>query len=342
MKIAPAQQESFFKNPGDCRAFLLYGPDEGQIRTQSRQLIAHFLGQKYDTLDLTEIPADSLSEDPTRLSDELSSYTLMGGDRLVVLRQASSDNAKVIEAAILSEPKPVWPLIVLAGELRPTSKLRKMFEAEKSLAALACYRDDARKVTQVLAESLRERNITCEQGVIPMLAGSLGNDRAITLQEIEKIDLYLGEERHLSAELARKLSGDNKDHTLDELFHAVCGGKDGLENTLTRCFNENIQPIGIYRMLSSHLQKLLSIKAMMGNGIAQKAAFTRHGVFFKQEPLISQQIMRWNDPALRSAISALLEAEREAKHGALPPEMTCRNLMHRLSRHAAGKSRRTA
>ncbi len=342
MKIAPAQQENFLKTPGDCRAFLLYGPDEGQTRTQSRQLITHFLGQKYDPLDLTEISSDSLSEDPARLSDELSSFNLMGGDRLVILRQASSDDAKIIEPILLNEPKPVWPLIVLAGELRPTSKLRKLFEAEKSLAALACYRDDARKVTQVLAEGLRERNVTCEQGVIPMLANSLGNDRAITLQEIEKIDLYLGEERRLSADLARKLSGDNKDHTLDELFHAVCGGKGGLENALTRCFNENIQPIGIYRMLSSHLQKLLSIKAMMANGIAQKAAFTRHGVFFKQEPLISQQLMRWNEAGLRRAVSALLEAEREAKRGIVAPEMTCRNLMHKLSRHAAGTNRRAA
>ena len=175
-----------------------------------------------------------------------------------------------------------------------------------------------------------------------MLANSLGNDRAITLQEIEKIDLYLGEDRHLNAETAQLLVGDNKDHTLDELFHAICGGVGHLESTLDRCFNENIQPIGIYRMLSSHLQKLLSIKAMMASGLAQKAAFTRHGVFFKQEPLISQQISRWNEPTLRRAIQAILQAEREAKHSQTPPEMGCRSLLHKLARHANSGIRRAA
>ena len=335
MKIAPAQQENFIKNPGDCRAFLLYGPDEGQSRTQSRQLITHFLGAKYDPMDMTEITSDQLSEDPARLSDELGSFSLMGGDRLVVIRQASNDDAKLIEAALLSEPKPVWPLIVLAGDLRPTSKLRKLFEKESTLAAIACYRDDSRKITQVLAEALREHGITCEQGVIQMLSATLGNDRAITLQEIEKIDLYLGAERHLTSDVARMLCGDNRDHTLDELFHAVCGGGKGLEAALQRCFNENIQPIGIYRMLSSHLQKLLSIKTMIASGMAQKAAFTRHGVFFKQEPLISQQITHWNELALQRASTALLSTERDAKRGMIPPEMSCQHLLHKLARHAS-------
>lgn len=343
MKIAANQIEGFLKNPGTVRGVLFFGPDEGSARAHSRKLCQHFLGANFDSFNLTEISAESLSDDPARLSDELSSFSLMGGNRVVLLRNASNEVADVVKSALLSEPAPVWPLIVLAGDLRPASKLRKLFEADKQMAAIGCYHDDARKVTQILSESLRQRNITCEQGVIPMLAASLGNDHAITLQEIEKIDLYLGEERHLSAETARALGGDNGDHTLDELFHTVCGGQNrGLEATLQRCFHENMQPIAIYRMLNAHLQKLLSIKSMIAEGTALKAAFTRHGVFFKQEPLITQQISRWTEGGLRRAISALLEAERDTKIGAIPSELTCRNLLHKLSLYAASNARRAA
>ncbi len=342
MKIAPAQQEAFVKSPKQCRAFLLYGPDEGRARNLSLQLVRQFLGQTYDSLNLTEISAESLSDDPARLTDELSSFTLMGGDRAVLLRHVGNDAVKTIEAAITGDPAPVWPLIVTAGDLRPTSKLRKLFEAGKEFAALACYHDDSRKVTQILAEEMRSRSITCEQGVIPMLASHLGNDHAITLQEIEKIDLFLGEERHLSMESANLLSGDNGDHTLDELFHAICGGVGNLESVLTRCFNEGMATIGIYRMLGSHLQKLLSIQTMMADGMAQKATFMRHGVFFKQEPLISRQIRYWNSPALKRAIQAVLEAERQTKIGHLSAEIICRNLLHKLALHATQASRRAA
>lgn len=342
MKIAPAQQEAFVKTPKECRAFLLYGPDEGRARSLSLQLVRKFLGQKFDPLNLTEITGESLSEDPARLTDELSSFTLMGGDRAVLLRHVSNDAAKIVEAALTGETPPVWPLIITAGDLRPTSRLRKFFEASKEFAALACYHDDARKVTQILAEEMRGRSISCEQGVIPMLASHLGNDHGITLQEIEKIDLFLGEERHLSMENALMLSGDNSDHTLDELFHAICSGAGNLETTLTRCFNEGMAPIAIYRMLSAHLQKLLSIQSMMANGMAQKAAFMRHGVFFKQEPLIGQQIRYWNKPALKRAIQAVLEAERQTKAGHLPAEMICRNLLHKLALHASQYARRAA
>lgn len=336
MKIAPAKQENFVKNPDKhYQGFLFYGPDEGRTRHLSLQLIRHFLGSPYDLLNLAEITGDSLSEDPAKLSDELSSFSLMGGDRAVLLRQATNDSAKVIEGALMSEPGPVWPLIVTAGDLRPSSKLRKLFEANKQTAAIACYHDDSRKVTQILAEEMRSRGITCEQGVIPLLAKTLGNDHAVTLQEIDKIDLYLGEKRHVTLATIETLSGDNRDHTLDELFHAICAGHGDLEATLTRCFNEALPPIAIYRMLSSHLQKLISIKTMIGAGMASKAAFTRHGVFFKQEPLIQQQIRYWNEPALRRAITAILEAEQQTKAGIVPAEMVCRNLLHKLSRHAS-------
>jgi DNA polymerase-3 subunit delta len=334
MKITPAQQTRFLADPGKCRAFLFYGPDEGQTRLLSLQLIRKFLGANYDPMDMTEISPESLSEEPARLADELGSFSLLGGDRLVWIRQASNDLAPIIERAILSDPAPLWPLIVLAGDLRPTSKLRKLFEKEDSMAAIACYQDDARKVTQLLSESLRERGITCEQGVIQQLSATLGNDRAITLQEIGKIDLYLGEERRLSLELAAELCGDNRDHRLDALFDAVCGGRaDELEATLDRCFLENLQPIGIYRMLNGHLQKLLSIQTMIEDGMVMKAAFTRHGVFFKQEAAITRQIQRWDRKGLQRAIAALLTAEEEAKAGIMPVELACKGLLHRLSRY---------
>ena len=209
----------------------------------------------------------------------------MASEKVILLRQSGSDTSKVVKEALLSDPAPVWPLIVTAGELRKTSALRKLFEAEKNMAAIACYQDDSRKVTQVMAEEFRNRGITAEQGVLQMLSETLGNDRAITLQEIEKIDLYLGEDRKLTLQTAHMLCGDNRDHQLDELFNAICSGKGNLEDTLSRCFLEGLQPIGIYRMLSSHFQKIMSIQAMIANGMAQKSAFMRHGVFFKQEAI---------------------------------------------------------
>lgn len=337
MKITPAQQESFLKAPDRAiKAILFYGPDEGQSRAHCLKLIKFYCGAVYDPINIAEIDGASLSEDPARLGDELSSFSLMGGDRVVWLRNASSDAATVVESALLGEPAPVWPLLITSGDLRPTSKLRKLFEKHSSLAAVACYRDESRKLTQILSEAFREKNITCEQGVIQMLAGNLGNDRGVTLQEVEKIDCYLGEERHLTMDLAMLLSGDNHEQTLDELFNSVCGGEvRKLEKRLNRAFHENIQPIAIYRMLSSHLQKLLSVKAMLAKGMAQKSAFMKHGIFFKQEPLIQKQLPLWNPESLKRAIFAVLEAEADTKAGQLPPEMICRNLMHKLARYSS-------
>ncbi len=339
MKITPAQQQRFISAPGAAKAFLIYGPDEGQSRSIAKQLTQHFLGKIFDSINLTELEADTLSDDPALLMDALNSYSLLGGNRVIVVRHANAAIADIIESALDVDSPPIWPLIITAGDLKPASKLRKFFESSKSYAAIACYKDDAKKVTQILAESFKERNIICESGVIAYLAESLGNDRAITLQEIEKIDLYLGEDRKLTMQIAELIAGDNGDHTMEDLFHAVCTGSNNLEDTLSRCFIENIQPIAIYRRFSPHLQKLLSIKLMAAQGMALKAVFMRHGVFFKQEPLISKQITCWNDASLKRAIQAILEAEESAKFEAIDSELYCRNLLFKLASYASSTRR---
>lgn len=336
MKLAAAQQSAFLQKPDPkIRGILLYGPDEGLIRQNRQQLLTSYLGKGYDPFNVTDISAEALHEDPARLQDELSSYSLMGDKQAITLRQAANDHTETIKQALLSSPPPEWPFIATAGDLRPTSKLRKLFESEALLAAFPCYRDDARKVTQVISEELRKREIRVDPGVIQILANSMGNDRSVTIQEIEKIDLYLGEERHLGDQTARMLCGDNQDHTLDELFDAVCGAQGNLEEIIIRCYQENMQPIALFRMLNSHLQKLLSIKIALAEGNAAKSVFMRHGVFFKQEAAVQKQVNRWSIIALERAISAILDAERETKRGILPAEMGCTQLLHQLSRYAA-------
>lgn len=336
MKIAPRETKAFLGNPGQYAAILIYGPDEGQARDHARTLAKAVLGADYDPMNLVEMSGGQLKDDPARLADELNALSLLGGERLVVLRDPGNGLAPLIREMVV-DGNPAAKLIVTAGELTPASKLRQLFEKEKTLAALACYRDEGRQLTQLIQEKFRERGITAEAEVIPYLAQQLGNDRGVTLAEIEKIDLFLGEERRLTLAQAILLSGDNAELTLDDLCHAVAGGQPAkLPGLLRRLYADGTQPIGIFRILHNHFQKLQTLQSMVAGGLSVDEAMKQLRIFFKQQPLLRAQLPRWSAAKILRAMDALLEGEKQVKRaGSANPEIICDSLLQRLSLSAA-------
>ena len=65
------------------------------------------------------------------------------------------------------------------------------------------------------------------------LANHLGNDRGITLSEIGKIALYMGDDKEVTLDTAMELIGHNAAEGLEEICHAVACG-DAEQQTI--CF----------------------------------------------------------------------------------------------------------
>lgn len=332
MKITIRDFPGFLRT---SRACLIYGPDEGQVRDTARQLITAVLGKDYDPLNLIELPTAQLKEDPALLADALNSFSLMGGERLVWLREPPEALAATAKELLTGETPGAY-LLITEGELKPADKWRALFEKEKQLAALPCYRDDASKLSQLINDQFRARGITAEQGAVAVLSAQLGNDRGVTLQEIEKIDLFLGEERHLTREHASRLGGDNRELVLDDLCHAVCAGQPvQLSGVLTQLFEDGTQPIGVFRILHSHFQRLMQLKMLQAEGLSQEQAFERLRIFFKQKPRLTEQLRRWPEVKITRAQDALIEGELALKTAPVPPEAFCGQLLHRLALSAA-------
>lgn len=318
------------------RACLIYGADDGQVRDYARQVIAAIMGKNPDPMNLTELTASQLKDDPALLSDALNSFSLMGGERLVWLRDPAEGMAAEILPLVI-EANPTAYLLITQGELKADSKWRKLFEKEKLLAILPCYRDEGANLQRLLAEKLKERGIQAEPEAIAILTATLGNDRGVTLQEVEKIDLYLGEERRLTAAAARDLTGDNRELGLDDICNAVAGGKPAiLPALLAPLYEDGTAPIAIFRVLQSHFQKIHNLQIQVAEGTPLEQALERQRVFFKQKPLLTDQLRRWPQNKLSRAMDALLEGEKTLKTMPVPPELFCSNLLHRLALSAAG------
>ncbi len=342
MKITKRDIDSFLCNPQRYKAALIYGADEGQVRQYGRHICLRILGDDFDPLNLVELNGQQLAEDSAKLADELNALSLIGGKRVVWLREPLADAAALIKEIMIDSGRETeaW-LLVTAGELSAQSKLRTLFERQKDLAILACYHDEGRDLERFVSSELHRLGINAQAEVISHMAKMLGNDRAVTLSEIEKIDLYLGDERKLTFEQLEDLLGDNAQFTIYKLCNVVAVGDiSRLSDLLHKLYDSGVQPIGVLRVVYAHLQKLLQLHNLCSKGISVEQAMTQMRVFFKQKPEMRKQLSRWDMKNLRKMLDLLLSAECEIKTtDSSCAAVICANILQQIALRAARAQR---
>jgi DNA polymerase-3 subunit delta len=128
--VRAADGDAYVANPPKgVRLFLLHGNDPGGITERARQLerMALMRGGGDRVLRLG---SDELSADPGKVLDEAYSASLFGGEPVISLRVLDGrHNVEDAVAPLCKRPPQAAFVIVEAGELKPTSPLRKAFEA---------------------------------------------------------------------------------------------------------------------------------------------------------------------------------------------------------------------
>lgn len=338
MKLTARDIAGFLKNPArGVQAVLLYGPDQGLVRERSRQIAKTILGEKSDPLNHIEFSGDRIKSDPPLLCDELSAMSLMGGQRLVTVSGADDKLAAIIADAYQGLSTTTY-LIVEAGELGASAGLRALFEKESSFAALPCYRDEGRGLEDVIRSHLAQHQLRASSDALHYLSAHLGNDRGITISEIDKIALYLGEQKELSLETAMLLCGHNASESIEDICHAVTSGD--VKNShalLARLLYEGVQPVAILRSLLKHVQRLDIAQARIQGGMSADAAIEalRPKVFFKYTPLFKRELSRLGPRALAQMLSLLLRTEKELKSSLLSPSLLISQALQQATRMAA-------
>lgn len=322
MKIAARAVESYLASPDSAaRAALVYGVDSGLVRERAQQIRKRVLSGSDDPFAFVEMDEARLLADPAILGDELGAISLMGGKRLIWIRGAGDKSARIIEAASPGFHAGAF-LLVTADELPARSALRAWFEKEPSAACIACYRDEARDVGDVVRKAFAEAGLKADPDVVGYLCGQLGNDRYVTRQELEKIITYAGEDKTLSLADVQALVDYNRDTNLDELCAAVADKNlTALDAMVMRLMREGSQPVMYLRALQRYFNRLYSMRARVdaGDSIEQVIATARPPVFFKQVPVMTRHLNGWSTAQLAKALKLLVEAELACKTSDLPP-----------------------
>lgn len=337
MKLGAKEIGPFLKNPAQAAAVLIYGPDRGQMRQRLDMIASEILSDLNDPFNRADFTCDQLVDDPTRLYDELSAMSFTGDRRLIVCSDAGDKHSELFKEALPLLHEQNY-LIVCGDDLGARSSLRKLFEGENRLAALPCYKDEGAGLAQLIQDTLRGYGLRADRDAVHYLAHNLGGDRMIILGELEKLSLYLGDEENVDLDTVRLVVGDSADRSFDDICQAVATGQiDTLCRTLDRMYSEGMHSVAIIRSVHRYFTRLLEIHQMMrtGQSVDQVIKSLRPPVFFKQQPLLRQAAVKWNEKRIQNVLHLMLEAEKEAKLGADLSSLLCSQTLLRVARAAA-------
>lgn len=329
MKVPAAKIEQFTKNPpANLKGVLLYGPDAGLISERAKSLTAKIIDDPPDPFSIVEFNYKKISDDPAILADELDAMSLTGGRRLIKISDCPSTVSKNILESLIKYKSDTF-VIFSAGDLAKTSSIRKFTENEANFAALPCYKDESGNIRSIVAGKLRAEGFNFNNEIVQHLTDSFFGDRMVILNETEKLMIYMGDEKNIAYADVKECIMDSSEAVIDELCAAITARNAyEIDRNLKKSLQE-MNPIGIIRIVSSYFIRLQSAKAKLASGMTEQQALSslRPPVFFKQAPAFKRSLQNWSLPAIQTVLNELLNLEIACKTTSNPAELLCSRVL---------------
>jgi DNA polymerase-3 subunit delta len=337
MKIDARRASAFLKDPGAARVVLLYGEDEGLVRFRGDALTLAVAGSADDPFRVAWLAR----EDHPRLAEEASAIAMLGGRRVVRVRDVTDSLTGAVEAVAAA---PGDSLVVLeAGALTRRSKLLALVEGLATGAAMVCYPEEGPGLRGAIEAGLAAEGVRADPDALDWLRDHLGGDHASTRGEIEKLILFAGAEKRLDLDAVRACVGDQASSSLDDaLYAATLGDVPMADRSVERTFADGMAPVGVVRGVLNHLARMHIARGRMEGGASALDAVEgmRPPVFWKRRPDMVRAVGLWPAPRIAAAMAEARRTELACKQTGAPDGVLVRRLVLALARQGAAARRR--
>ncbi len=333
MELNGSQFDAFLKsNETAARLFLVYGPDEGLVRERGKALCLKYVDSLDDPFSFVDLTVSDLTSEPTRLADEVTAISMMGGNRVIRLRGATANSKTLIEP-LLEESFEQSFLIIEAGDIRKDSALVKMIKNATNGAVTPCFHDKAQDIDSLIRDVLGAAGIVPSRDIIDYLRQNLGSDRAISRQELDKLVLYAGPgARELSLADVQAIIGDSSTQTVFDIIDATLSGNlQALERRLNKAFSAGESPIGFLRLIQGQLKQLHKAAAYMDRGSRSDEALKKAGIPYFNHRKAQGQLSGKTGAHMATCLDITLNAEILCKTTGYPEEVMCRRALMRIA-----------
>ena len=232
-------------------------------------------------------------------------------EKLIIVNRITDKIREVVEELIEKKPEDII-LILNSKNLEKKSTLRKLFEKEKSIICVPFYEDNNQTLNSIISQFFRNKKIPISQQLINVLIERSRGDRKNLNNELEKIENFSLNKKNISHQDIIKLTNLADNYSASELIdHALAKNTRKTATILNENNYSDEDNIIIIRTLLAKLKRLVKINELVDDkkNIDQAVSLFKPPIFWKDKPLITQQIKSWREDKLKSLIYESNEIE---------------------------------
>jgi len=200
---------------------LFHGSEDLLIEHSVDQIIAQTLSDGTKGFNLDTLYGSKVSvQEVVAIA---SAFPMMSERRIVIVKEfeklATTEAAKEIFAAYLTRPLESTLLILIAGEV---DFRRKPFtDLKKHATVVECKALYDNEIPDWIVEGVKKSGRTIDPDAVMLLQEQVGNSLRALANEIEKIIIYLGEEKSVTLDHVSAVVGASKGYTIFDLQNAI-------------------------------------------------------------------------------------------------------------------------
>ncbi len=312
MKLSPRDAPAYFAKPDPDKAgLLIYGEDAMRVALRRQEVIAALIGPEGEAeMRLSRMAGGDLRKDPAQLLDAIKAQGFFPGPRVAFVEEANDSAHPAVEAA-LSEWRPGdAQVIVTAGQLKASSKLRKLFEGHRAAYAVGIYNDPPGKAE--IEATLKSSGLTqidrSAADALHALARAL--DPGDFRQTVEKVSLYKhGDATPLTAEEVALNAPATTDAGIDDIVAVIADGRVAeVGPVLQRLEAQGVAAVTLVIFALRHFRALHAAAADPG-GPGQGIGRLKPPVFGPRRDAMLRQAQNWGMHKLEHALRDLTETD---------------------------------
>ena len=316
MKLSGRDAPGYFARPEPQRTgLLIYGQDGMRVALKRQEVIAALIGpQGEDEMRLARIPAGELRKDPAMLLDAIKAQGFFPGPRVAFVEDATDALTPTITDALADWAEGDAQVIVTAGALKATSKLRKLFEGHKNAYATGIY-DDPPSRAEIEA-ALAKAGLTGvgNEAMTDLTALSRDLDPGDFRQTIEKLALYkLGDDSPVTSLDIAACAPTSTEAALDDVLNIVAEARAGeIGPVMKKLKAQGVQPVSLCIGATRHFRALYTAASDPG-GAAQGIGRMRPPIYGPRRDRMLRQAQKWGVFRLEQALTLLTDTDLQLR-----------------------------
>ena len=270
--------------------YLFYGDNEGF----KEEIIKNLFEKNYQN-KIHRYEEKEILDKKNDFFNTMLTKSFFDNEKLIIVNRATDKIKIIIEELIEKDPQDI-KFILNSKNLEKKSTIRKFFEKEKKIICTPFYEDNNQTLNSIINQFFRDKKVPISQQLINILIERSRGDRKNLNNELTKIESFFLSNRNINLQEIIKLTNLADNYSASELIDYSLAKNTrktiGILNENNFSDEDNII---IIRTLLSRLKRLIKIYELVDgkNTVEQVISSFKPPIFWKDKPLITQQINSW-------------------------------------------------